>query len=56
MKALPDRCITEEGVINCLRKCIETLTNEQDRYKEAFRTFNKKVKALNKKLKEETSQ
>ena len=56
MKALQDRCVAKEGVINHLRKCNETLTNEQDRYKEAFHTFNKKVTALNKKLKEETSQ
>ena len=56
MKALQDRCVTEEGVINCLRKCNETLTNEHDQYKEAFHTLNKEVTALNDKLKEETSQ
>lgn len=56
MKALQDWCITEEGVINCLRKCNETLTNEHDQYKEAFHTLNKEVTALNEKMKEETSQ
>ena len=56
MKALQDRCVTEEGVINRLRKCNETLTNEHDQYKEAFHTLNKEVMALNEKLKEETSQ
>ena len=56
MKALQDRCVAEEGVINCLRKCNETLTNEHDQYKEAFRTLYKEVTALNEKLKEETSQ
>uniref|UniRef100_A0A7N2LUF8 Uncharacterized protein n=1 Tax=Quercus lobata TaxID=97700 RepID=A0A7N2LUF8_QUELO len=56
MKALQDRCIIEEGVISRLRKCNETLTNEQDQYKEALRTLNKEVMALNEKLKEETSQ
>ena len=56
MKALQDRCVTEEGVINYLRKCNETLTNEHDQYKEAFHTLNKEVTTLNDKLKEETSQ
>ena len=56
MKALQDWCVTEEEVINCLRKCNETLTNEHDQYKEAFRTLNKEVTALNEKMKEETSQ
>ena len=56
MKALQDRCVTEEGVINHLRKCNETLTNEHDQYKEAFHTLNKEVTTLNEKLKEETSQ
>ena len=55
MKALQDRCVVEEGVINRLRKCNETLANEHDQYKEAFRTLNKEVTALNEKLKEETS-
>ena len=56
MKALQDRCVTKEGVINRLRKCNETLTNEHDQYKEAFHTLNKEVTALNEKMKEETSQ
>ena len=56
MKALQDWCVTEEGVINRLRKCNETSTNEHDQYKKAFRTLNKEVTALNEKMKEETSQ
>ena len=56
MKALQDRCVAEEGVINHLRKCNETLTNEQDQYKEVLRTLNKEVTTLNEKLNEETSQ
>ena len=55
MKALQDRCVAKEGVINHLRKHNETLTNEQDQYKEVLRTLNKEVTTLNKKLKEETS-
>ena len=56
MKALQDRCVAEEGVINYLRKRNETLNNEQDQYKEALRTLNKEVTTLNEKLKKETSQ
>lgn len=55
MKALQDRCIAEEGVISHLRKRNETLTNEQDQYKDALHTLDKEVTALNKKL-DETSQ
>ena len=55
-KALQDKCIAKEGVINLLRKCNETLTNEQDQYKDALYTLNKKVTELNEKLKEETHQ
>ena len=54
IKALQDRCVAEEGVISRLRKHKEMLTNEQDQYKEALRTLNKKVMELNEKLKEET--
>ena len=54
MKALQDRYIAEEGVINRLRKRNETLTNEQDQYKDTLCTLNKKVTKLNEKLKEET--
>ena len=43
MKALQDRCVTEEGVISSLRKRNETLTNEHDQYKDALRTLNKEV-------------
>jgi len=56
MKALQDRCVAEEGVISCLRKCNETPTNKHDQYKQALRTLNKDVKELNEKLKEETRQ
>ena len=56
MKALQDRCVAEEGVINYLRKHNETLNNEQDQYKEALHTLNKEVTTLNEKLKKETSQ
>ena len=56
IKALQDRCVTEEGVISRLRKCNETLTNKQDQYKEAFHTLNKEVTDLNEKLMEETYQ
>ena len=56
IKALQDRCVPEEGVISHLRKCNETLTNEQDQYNETFRTHNKEVTALNEKLKEESSE
>ena len=54
IKALQDRCVTKKGVISYLRKSNETLTNEQDQYKDALRTFNKEVTELNEKLKEET--
>ena len=54
MKALQDRSVTQEGVINRLRKRNETLTNEQEQYKWALRTLNKEVTALTKKLKKET--
>ena len=56
MKVLQDRCVVEEGVISHLRKRNETLTNEQDQYKDAFFTLNKEVRDLNEKLKEETHQ
>ena len=56
IKALQDRFVIEEGVISCFRKHNETLTNEQDQYKEALRTLNKEVAELNEKLKEKTRQ
>ena len=56
MKALQDRCVVEEGVISRLRKRNETLTNEQDQYKDALHTLNKEVTELNEKLKKETRQ
>ena len=56
MMALQDRCVAEEGVISRLKKHNETLTNEQDQYKDAIRTLNKEVMELNGNLKEETRQ
>ena len=53
MKVLQDRSIAQEGVISHLRKHNETLTNEQEQYKEALRTLNKEVMALIEHLKEE---
>ena len=53
MKALQDRSVALEGVIIRLRKCNETLTNEQEQYKGAFCMLNKEVMTLNEKLKEE---
>ena len=51
MKVLQDRSITQERVINWLRKRNETLTNKQEQYKGAFRNLNKEVMALIEKLK-----
>jgi len=53
MKVLQDRSVAQERVIRHLRKLNETLTNEQEQYKGAFRTLNKEVTTLTKKLKEE---
>ena len=53
MKALQDRSVAQEGVIIRLRKCNETLTNEQEQYKGAFCMLNKEVMTLNEKLKDE---
>ena len=50
MKALQDRSVTQEGVINRLRKRNKTLTNKQEQYNWALRTLNKEVTALTKKL------
>lgn len=55
MKVFQDRCIAKEVVISCLRKCNETLTNEQVQYKGVVRTLNEEVTALREKLKEEAS-
>ena len=43
-------------MISHLRKRNETLTNEQDQYKDALRTLNKEVIELTEKLREETHQ
>ena len=50
IKALQDRCIAKEGVVNHVRKHNAILMNEQGQYKEAMRTFNKEVKELREKL------
>lgn len=55
MKAFQDRCVAKEEVISCLRKCNETLTNEQAQCKGAVDTLNEEVTALREKLKEEAS-
>ena len=55
MKALQDRCVTKEGMISCLRKRNETLTNEQAQYKGAIHSLNEEVTTLKEKLKEEAS-
>ena len=52
MKVLQNRSITQEGVISHLRKHNETLTNEQEQYKEALRTLNKEVTTLIENLEE----
>ena len=43
-------------MISHLRKRNETLTNEQDQYKDALHTLNKEVIELTEKLREETHQ
>ena len=52
IKALQDRCVAKEGVINHVRKHNATLMNEQGQYKEAMRTFDQEVKELKRKLEE----
>ena len=56
MKALQDRSVAQEGVITRLRKRNETLTDEQEKYKEALRTLNNEVKELREKLEEKGRQ
>ena len=53
MKALQDKSVAQEGVVNKLHKRNKTLTNEQVQYKGDLRTLNKEVTALTEKLKEE---
>ena len=52
VKALQDRCIAKEGVVDRVRKHNATLMNEQGQYKEAMRTVNQEVKELKGKLEE----
>ena len=56
VKALQDRCIAKEGVVNRVRKHNATLMNEQRQYKEAMCSFNQEVKELREKLVEAGSQ
>ena len=53
MKALHDRSVTQEAVVNRLHKRNETLTNGQVQYKGDLHMLNKEVIALTEKLKEE---
>ena len=53
MKVLQDRGVAKEGVITRLHKCIKNLTDGQEQYKNALRTFNQEVKELKEKLKNE---
>ena len=54
IKALQDRCVANEGVIQWFRKRQEIENNERDQYKEAIHTFKKELTAKLAKLKEET--
>ena len=56
MKALQVKGTANEGVIARQEKRIKNLTDGQDQYKDAFRTLNKEVKELKKKLEEEGRQ
>ena len=47
MKVFQDKSVAQEGVISRLCKHNETLTNEQEQYKDALHTFNKEVTKLN---------
>ena len=52
VKALQDRYVAKEGVVDHVRKHNATLMNEQGQYKEAIRTFDQEVKELKGKLEE----
>ena len=56
MKALQVKRVANKGVIARQEKRIKNLTDGQDQYKDAFRTLNKEVKELKKKLEEEGRQ
>ena len=56
MKALQDRSVAKEGVIDHLHKRIELLTDEEEQYKGAIRFLNEEVKNLKGKLEEEGHQ
>ena len=56
MKPLQDRGIAREGVIACLHKCIEFLTDDEEQYKGAICSLNEEVKNLKGKLEEKGHQ
>ena len=53
---MQDRGVAKEGVIACLHKRIELLTEEKEQYKGAIRSLNEEVKNLKGKLQEEGRQ
>ena len=54
IRALQDRCITNEGVIRRYCKCQEIENNKWDQYKEAIYILNEELMATTAKLKEES--
>ena len=56
MKALQVKCVANEGVIARQQKRIKNMTNWQEQYKSALRSFNQEVKELKEKLEEEGRQ
>ena len=56
MKALQVKCVANEGVIARQQMCIKNMTNWQEQYKSALRSFNQEVKELKEKLEEEGRQ
>ena len=56
VKALQDRCVTNEGVVTRVRKYNSNLLDQQKQYKEAFHTLNVKLKEMREKLERASSQ
>lgn len=56
VKALQDRCVTQEGVVTRVRMHNTNLKNEQKQYKEALRILNDELKEVREKLEEEGPQ
>ena len=54
MRALQDRCVTNDGMIRRYRKCQEIKNKEWDQYKEAVHILNEKLTTTTAKLKEES--